>query len=271
LFLDEIGDVSLDVQAMLLRAVQEGVIQPLGGSTMRVNVRLIAATDSDLESAVARREFREPLLRRFSYEIHVPALRRRRDDIGLLFHSFVRDRLRQMGEVDRLAPADAAAEPWVPAAFVAELALYDWPGNVRELANVALTFAVENRDRVRGRMTDDIKRALRSRSAPAVETTEDGPPPSGPGPAAREVADADVVAAMRAEKFSVVKAARRLGLSKSHLYERLRGVPEVRLVDDLPEDEIQTALAACAGDVEAAATRLQVSSRALNVRLSRRR
>ena len=70
----EIGDdCSFDVQALLLRAVQEGVIQPLGGTTRQVDVRLIAATDSDLESAVARREFREPLLRRFSYEIHVPS------------------------------------------------------------------------------------------------------------------------------------------------------------------------------------------------------
>src|SRR5262249_39624938 len=93
LFLDEIGDVSFDVQALLLRAVQEGAIQPLGGGVKQVDVRLIAATDSDLESAVARRESREPLLRRFSYEIHVPPLRARRDDVGLLFLHLLRERL----------------------------------------------------------------------------------------------------------------------------------------------------------------------------------
>ncbi|HVU49250.1 MAG TPA: sigma 54-interacting transcriptional regulator, partial [Polyangia bacterium] len=161
LFLDEIGDVSFDVQALLLRAVQEGVIQPLGGTTRHVDVRLIAATDSDLESAVARREFREPLLRRFSYEIHVPPLRTRRDDVGMLFYHFLRERLETMNEAHRLSPAVASGEPFVPAAYVAAMAHYEWPGNVRELANVALRFAVENRGRARGRVTDDLRALLR--------------------------------------------------------------------------------------------------------------
>ncbi|HET6281340.1 MAG TPA: sigma 54-interacting transcriptional regulator, partial [Polyangia bacterium] len=265
LFLDEIGDVSFDVQALLLRAVQEGVIQPLGGSTRQVDVRLIAATDSDLESAVARHEFREPLLRRFSYEIHVPALRTRRDDIGILFYHLLRERLESMGEGHRLESPASSVDPFVPGAYIAQMALYSWPGNVRELANVALKFAIENRGRARARIGDELRNILRPRNDRSPETTST-PPASR---RAEEVSDADIIAALQAEGYRRERAAKRLGVSKSYLYKRLQGSPASRSVQDISTDEIRSALSDCGGDVGAAAERLRVSGRALRLQLKR--
>jgi two-component system nitrogen regulation response regulator GlnG len=265
LFLDEIGDVAFDVQALLLRAVQERVIQPVGGVMRSVDVRLIAATDSDLESAVARREFREPLLRRFSYEIHVPPLRARLDDVGLLFYRLLGQQLEKMGEADRLIARDREAEPFVPARFVAGLARYDWPGNVRELANVALKFAIENRGLARGRVSADLLRLVAPRR-PASAVAEAAAPPGRP---AAEIAEAELLATVHAEGFSVERAARRLGVSKSYLYRRLEGNPSVRRAHDIPAEEIRAALAATAGDVPAAAARLRVSTRALRLQVRR--
>lgn len=267
LFLDEIGDVSFDVQALLLRAVQEGVIQPLGGTTRRVDVRLIAATDSDLESAVARREFREPLLRRFSYEIHVPALRARRDDIGVLFYHLLRERLKMMGEVPRLDAPSEDTEPFVPAAFVARLALHDWPGNVRELANVALKFAIENRGRSRARVDHELWDMVRPRGEaaktatvePAADRAKDKDRPS----------DAEIIAALQSEGFRRERAAKRLGVSKSYLYKRLGGNPVSPIAGEIPIAEIQAALADHPGDLSSAADRLRISTRALRLQMKR--
>jgi len=276
LFLDEIGDVVSEVQAALLRAVETGVIQPLGGRTVKVDVRLIAATDSNLEAAIVKREFREPLLRRFSYEIWVPPLRHRRDDIGLLFQHFLRQSLGKARAAERLSPTDPDADPWVPAAFVAALALHRWPGNVRELSNVALRFVVENRERSVARISDNIRSLLQPGAPTMLSAAPQAAPPSAlllpsESSAARSalVSDADLVSAMRAAKFQRESAAKALGISKSYLYRRLASIPEIRSLGNIPIGEVRAALEAAAGDFIAAAERLQVSDRALRIHLKR--
>jgi two-component system nitrogen regulation response regulator GlnG len=271
LFLDEIGDVTFDVQALLLRAVQHGVIQPLGGTTRKVDVRLVAATDSDLESAVARRQFREPLLRRFAFEIHVPPLRTRRDDVGILFMHLIRERLQIMGEDPQPLLERTDGDPWIPAEFVADLALHEWPGNVRELSNVTLHFVLENRQRARAKVTDDLLRLVRRRREP-IERLEPVEPPSSGSVAIRyaaELSDQQILEALRAEKFSRPRAARRLGVSKSFFYKRLDRLEGIRQADQIPPDEIRSALDASDGDVGGAAARLEVSTRALLLHLRR--
>jgi two-component system nitrogen regulation response regulator GlnG len=248
--------------------VQEGVIQPIGGGTRQVDVRLIAATDSDLESAVARREFREPLLRRFSYEIRVPPLRARRDDIGILFYHLLRERLATMGEARRLSREGGDGGPWVPASYVADLVRHDWPGNVRELANVALAFAVENRDRPRARVSDELRAMLRPRRGPEAEpprASESSRDLKAPG----ELQEEDFVLALRAEKWSPERAAKRLGISKSHLYKRAASIGVIRLAKDLSDAEIRAAVESARGDLDEAAERLRVSGRGLRLRLKR--
>ena len=122
LFLDEIGDLPLEQQANLLRALQFGEIQKLGGQTSQVDVRIIAATNRDLEAATRDRHFREDLLYRLKvFPVNVPPLRCRRGDIGLLAnHILAKFKPGLILEAEALALLESHA----------------WPGNVRELENV---------------------------------------------------------------------------------------------------------------------------------------
>jgi anaerobic nitric oxide reductase transcription regulator len=128
LFLDEIGELPLSVQAKLLRAIQEGEIQRVGtDSTIHVNVRLLAATNRDLEDEVEKGRFRADLFHRLNvYPITVPPLRERLSDIPVLAGYFCEQIQRKLG----LKPVRLS-----PDAFEA-LSSYNWPGNVRELENM---------------------------------------------------------------------------------------------------------------------------------------
>jgi two-component system nitrogen regulation response regulator GlnG len=261
LFLDEIGEVTLEVQALLLRAVEQRVVQPIGGSLRSIDVRLIAATDSDLERAIERREFREPLLQRFKCDLRVPPLRARRDDVGLLFVHLLREQSRAMGDssqVDR----SSDAEPFIPARFVAALALRPWSGNVRELSNVALRFAVENRGRARGGVTEELWSLVRT----APRAAKPAPPSL---PRADDLTDEMLLEALRAENFNRERAAKRLQVSKSYYYERLAAHGRTRHAAELPAEEIAAAVRECGGDWGAAAARLEVSPRALKLQRKR--
>jgi transcriptional regulator with GAF, ATPase, and Fis domain len=128
IFLDEVGDLPLEAQVKLLRVLQEHEFERVGGTqTVRVDARVIAATNRDLAADVQRGTFRPDLYFRLNiFPIHVPPLRIRRDDIPILARHFIREFATRMGrQVDRI---DAQA--------LDQLTAYDWPGNVRELANV---------------------------------------------------------------------------------------------------------------------------------------
>ena len=126
-FLDEISTMTMALQAKLLRVLQERVIMRVGGrQPIPVNIRLIAATNIDLDKAVADGEFREDLFYRLSvFPIHVPALRERRDDIPLLANHFLR----------RYSDLYGVEPPKLPAGTLDRMVAHDWPGNVRELEN----------------------------------------------------------------------------------------------------------------------------------------
>ncbi len=128
IFLDEVGEVPLETQVKLLRVLQEQEFERVGGSTtIRADVRLIAATHRDIERAVAAGEFREDLFYRLNvFPVRLPPLRERRDDIPLLVHYFT---ARHAAKVGR-------AITRVPQEVMDRLRAYAWPGNVRELENV---------------------------------------------------------------------------------------------------------------------------------------
>jgi two-component system nitrogen regulation response regulator NtrX len=127
LFLDEIGDMSLAAQAKVLRVLQDNVVSRIGGSkTISVDVRVIAATNKNVESEIAAGRFREDLYYRLNVvPIHVPPLRERREDIPLLVHYFVSTLSAREGIPPRTVSEDA----------LQKLSEYEWPGNVRELRN----------------------------------------------------------------------------------------------------------------------------------------
>lgn len=127
LFLDEVGEMSLPLQAKLLRVLQERRFERVGGTrTLEVDVRLIAATNRDLRAAIGKRTFREDLFYRLNvFPIHLPPLRERREDILPLAEHFLRTLRRRMNRSTRQFSAEARRR----------LLAYAWPGNVRELRN----------------------------------------------------------------------------------------------------------------------------------------
>jgi two-component system nitrogen regulation response regulator GlnG len=128
LFLDEIGDMTPATQTKILRVLQSGTFERVGGNTpLKVDVRIIAATNKPLEEAVAARQFREDLFYRLNVvRIHIPPLRERRDDVRLLVNYFLKKFAR-----DQEAPPKS-----VSGGVIKALEQYHWPGNVRELENI---------------------------------------------------------------------------------------------------------------------------------------
>jgi transcriptional regulator with GAF, ATPase, and Fis domain len=147
IFLDEIGDLSLDLQAKLLRVLQEGEFAPVGSSyTKTVDVRVLAATNRDLQQLVKAGRFRDDLYYRLNvFPIEVPPLRERGDDILLLASAFAAKFAQRLGR--RMEPPNDAHKT--------RLKAYGWPGNVRELQNVIERAVITSRD---GRL--NLERAL---------------------------------------------------------------------------------------------------------------
>ena len=160
LFLDEIGELGIDVQAKLLRVLQDGTFERVGSTrTIRADVRIVAATNRDLDRAMAEGRFREDLFYRLNvFPIQLPPLRERREDIPLLVWSIIN---RRQGELGRHIDE-------VPRRVMRALESYDWPGNVRELENVierALILSTGStlRHRGPGRHRRPARRRLRTR------------------------------------------------------------------------------------------------------------
>jgi transcriptional regulator with GAF, ATPase, and Fis domain len=128
IFLDEVGELPLDLQAKLLRALEEGEFERVGGSrTLKVDVRLIAATNRNLEQAVHNGTFRSDLYYRLNiFPITLPPLRERKEDVTVLVRHFLKQLSQKFGKEIEGIPQDS----------MAKLRNYPWPGNVRELKNV---------------------------------------------------------------------------------------------------------------------------------------
>ena len=299
LFLDEIGETPPEIQVLLLRALENREIQPVGSAETRaVDVRLVAATDASLEAAVAAGRFRAPLLHRLSgYEIRLPALRERREDIGRLLVQFLDAELRAIGAAERLQEgAEPGHRPWLPAALVARLAEHSWPGNVRQLQNVARQLAIGSRDAAEAALGEAGERLLAMDLHPPADTraatitspasmpgAEPAAAPAGCGTTGRSVAapadrdtpgrsaarrpyrrvedvsDEELLAALRANRWRLLPTAALLGVARASLYARIESAPGFRKAADLSRDEIDRAWASCGGSLDRMAATLEVS------------
>jgi len=210
LFIDEIGDLALPIQGKILRALQAGEVQPVGGRAETVDVRLIAATNRDLAQDVKAGRFREDLFYRLNVvPIRVPPLRERADDVEPLVRTFVRQYAERygMGKVD-LEPELAA-----------QMRAHDWPGNVRELENtIARLLALAPDDK----LTVALWRSLADPRSSAPTSSVRDPGPSHPLRARVEAFERGIIA----EQFEACgknqsETARRLGVSRPALIEKL--------------------------------------------------
>ncbi|VVN75346.1 sigma-54 interaction domain-containing protein [Pseudomonas proteolytica] len=205
LFLDEIGDMPLPLQSKLLRVLQEKEFEPVGSNEMiHSDVRVIAATSTDLEAAIKRGEFRADLYYRLNVlPIQVPPLRERLDDIPALSEAILEE-LRSQHELDREA--------------LALLAQHAWPGNIRELRNVLERAALLSDDLVLD--AREIRAAIGTFSP--VERDAVAPIEVETFSMARERFDRQLIAAaLRQCEGNVVEAAKRLGLGRSTLYKKM--------------------------------------------------
>ncbi len=278
LFLDEIGETPAEVQVLLLRALESKEIQPVGGGEpLAVDVRLIAATDSDLEAAVASGRFRAPLLHRLSgYEIFLPPLRSRRDDFGRLFLHFLREELEEIGGLYRLM-ARPEERPWIPAGLVARLAAYDWPGNVRQLRNVVRQLVIAGRDLPEVSMGPAVERLFQesatslSEALRPVEGTSSASSTASPRDSSartayrrpEDVREDELLAALRENRWRLQPTAAQLGISRSSLYDRIDRSPNIRKAADLGREEIEACSGRFGGDLDAMVEELEVSKRGL--------
>ena len=207
LFLDEVGDLGAEAQAKLLRVLETGVVERVGGERpFSVNVRVLAATNKDLTQAVRQTHFREDLWFRLNVlPIHIPPLRERPEDIPPLVRHFAKG---------RAARFDAGAIPLLTA--------YSWPGNVRELANIVERLSILA-------TAELITAADVARVLPQDGATPR--PPAGPDAPWRDISLTDaldqqerelIARALSASQGNVAEAARRLATDRANLYRRMR-------------------------------------------------
>lgn len=270
LFLDELGESPLDVQAMLLRVLEAGEFYPVGGDTVvKTDVRVVAATDADLDAQIRDGKFKAPLLHRLArHEIHVPPLRERSEDIGPLFYHFARQELAAIGEPDRLTQHDPLADPWLPTSIALRLIGYRWPGNVRQLRNVTSRLVIASRGEPHLQLSPELAAELASDTvqAGAIAAT-----PARPLPVERrrpaDVTEPELIAALRASAWDLKAAADRLGIPRASIYTVIKRSANVRTAGDLSTSDIQRCHEECAGDLDRMAERLEVSRRALGRRV----
>ncbi len=230
LFLDEIGDMPAAMQAKLLRVLQEGELERVGGSeTLKVDVRVIAATNKDLEEEIAANRFREDLYYRLNVvHLHSPPLRERREDLTDLIDAFLKEACQKNGRRSlRLSPEALAV-----------MASYDYPGNVRELRNLVERLAILcEGPTVSGQQAQDLLPRGKGLTLPprpvALAPAPEALPvaPAGPQgvekPFRDQVEDAEreiILNALAYTRDNVTEAARLLDLERGHFYKKMKAL-----------------------------------------------
>jgi len=209
LFLDEVGDMSLKTQAKVLSALDDQMFTPVGGTQpLRVDVRLIASTNKDLEDEIAKGNFREDLFYRLNVvPFFVPPLRERREDIGPLVREFLADFGRQYGR-PRMEISNEALEV---------LHGYHWPGNVRELKNVIERVLILNPRalRIERKHLPPLTHKTSVRTAEGFASLQQ----------ARDAYERDyILKKVEEARNNVSRAAELLGLERSHLYRKMKAL-----------------------------------------------
>ena len=244
LFLDEIGETPPEIQVMLLRCLEDGLIQPVGSDTTeQVDVRILAATDRNLESAVEEGSFRGPLFYRLAgFQIPLPALRSRIEDLGILLHAFLRRELEKLGETGRPLKRPIRDELWLRAEVVEKLALSEWPGNIRQLSNIAQQLVISSRGADSPSLPDSLFRLLLSpeQRVDASDDPEISSPSSDRKTRLRpeDIDEPMLLEALRTEGWKVAATARRLGISRTSLYALMEKSTRIKKARDLSERDI---------------------------------
>jgi two-component system nitrogen regulation response regulator GlnG len=239
---------------------------------VKTQVRVVAATDAHLEEQIQQGHFKAPLLHRLAgYEIRVPPLRERREDLGPLLLHFARQELEALGEAWRLESQEPSAEPWLPAALASRLVRYPWPGNVRQLRNVTRQLVISSRGLPSLQVDPQLERELSSLAAAAPLAAASPALSPRATPEARrkpsEVSEEEMMAALREHSWDLAAASNQLGITRASLYNLMKKSSQARTAKDLSIEQIRQSYRECHGNLEAMAQRLEVSLRALQRRV----
>jgi two-component system, NtrC family, nitrogen regulation response regulator GlnG len=275
IFLDEVGYLEPKIQPKLLRVLENGGVQAKGSSLERkVDVRIIAATDANLEQAVAAGSLEKSLYQRFnsSFNIHLPPLRERREDVGVLLVHYLRAQFDDPARLQRLQNPDSDARPWISARDVAAIARSSLSGNVRTikaLAEQLVTDAAGDDPRAAHAVIVEFlaKRVL------SIEEPAAPPAPSrrtrirrAPG----DVTQDQLLSALEKAGWNRTRAAGYFNVSRNTFWRWLLRYPDLRKVSDLSFEELQRDLEICGGDVDKVAGKLGVPSTLVVRRLAAR-
>jgi two-component system nitrogen regulation response regulator NtrX len=224
LFLDEVGDLSPEAQAKVLRAIEAGEIERVGGDELiPVDVRIVTATNHDLEAEVREGRFREDLFFRLHVmPIHLPSLRERKEDVPLLVANFL----------ERYRSRHGLRPPHFTESALGALTAYDWPGNIRELGNAIERLMILYPDRAIG--AAEITTVLpRTRLAGLEPTAEGGSLSDRLESYERQL----IQGALAAADHNIAEAARRLSTDRPNLYRRMKrlGIRRQGAADDPDE------------------------------------
>ncbi|CAM2008067.1 sigma 54-interacting transcriptional regulator [Acanthopleuribacter pedis] len=275
LFLDEIGETSPEIQVMLLRALETREIAPVGAQkNIAFDTRFLAATDANLESKMEVDAFKAPLFHRLAgYEIKLPPLAKRLEDLGRLFLHFAQPILEELQELARITPKDPYITPWIPTKLMVQLLECPWPGNVRQLRNSVQQLLVANRGRPYLTATATLTESLSDPTAVVKQAEEQTPKPVLEAPKKRtkpsQLSHDEVREALRTARWDIQAGADRLGISRGALYLLMKKIPGLHKASELEADIILVALRECGGDLQIAADQLCVSASALRRRCKR--
>ena len=266
LFLDEIGNTPATIQPMLLRVLETGDYRPLGATQDKVaTARLITATDQDLYNA----NFNQALLRRLENAvIHLPPLRDRREDIGLLI----------LHLLSTINSTQQSPLPALPTALVSSIANYDWPGNIRQLKHVlqrimlslqagnvadfaALVAPVftETKDALQSAQITQSTLGYKHNKKASIAINA----PKFHRKKLQEITEQDVLQAMQNNRWTIQGAALELGISRPSMYKLIDEHSQIRRAEKIAPEEIRQTLASNAGDIDASAAVLKTPSEAL--------
>jgi two-component system nitrogen regulation response regulator GlnG len=271
LFLDEVGETPANIQPMLLRALSESKIMSVGDLNERtIDVRIIAATDADIEKIAAEGRFRQALLYRLTgYEIRVPPLRERREDIPRLVVYFLQEVLEEIGESWRLMSRSVDKNPWFPPGLMLRLYRHNWPGNVRQLRNVVRQVVISSRRLDALAIDETVQRILSDTEDDRSIEVPREQPAAGSGPSrAPGVTDDEVYAALEESDWKVSTAAEKLGVNRYQIYKVMKRHPLLRPMRNIPREEIEACIRESGGDLNIVCQRLRVSRYALKLRLA---
>ncbi|MEE2901504.1 MAG: sigma 54-interacting transcriptional regulator [Myxococcota bacterium] len=272
LFLDEVGETSVETQAALLRVLETKSVQSVGAEkNFSVDVRVISATDADLDQAVENGSLREPLLHRLrAFEIEMPLLKDRPEDVGTLFVYFMRRELESLGEWEKWQQRSDYSEHWIEPQFICQLIGYEFRGNVRELRNMVRRIVISSRGE-RKLVTQDIQTVIAaqniSRSSLETLNLRVGSEEERASPPPSQIETPVLLETLAACEWKAKDAAQALGISRSSLYNLIEQTPEIPKAKNLSLEQITEAKETFENDLEKMAHHFRVSRRALQLRI----